>query len=390
MLSKEAVEDLERTANNPDAPEYTRRFASLLWQIEQLDPEDPDFPEQWNRLEAETYRHIKSRWEEDRLLWEAKVVDLMEQGGGDDPELLNWCLENLELHQHPPAPPMFFATPRRTKNVEYPLDKVNAQIWSLLEEDTSGQLALRAERSGSGRPLNIYYAIDFDALEDDIKISRRLTAYDKRAYISISALFNAGNTVMTMTQIYYAMGYTGKPGRSDLEKINMSITKMSGARIYVNNEQEAGAYSYDRFVYDGSLLPAERGTALTNGHFSDAAIHLFREPPVISFAKQRRQITTIDVKLLQSPLSKTDKNLMLDDYLIERIARARNKKKRRTHRILFKTLFEKAGATTPKQRQRLPEKAAKYLDHYRQCGMIVGYEMDPDGITVHFEGAPEE
>lgn len=360
---------------------YNREMDALRDEGNALDPEDPDYEEKYNIFQIKVNAFISEHWQETRKGL-AEILERLVHSDSPDSTLIGLVRQALDMRQGPPPPPMFKATPKRARSVEYPLDKVNSRIWSLLEEDTSGQLALKAERAGSGTPLNIYYAIDFDALEGDITISRRLTAFDKRAYIAISALFNAGNSVMTMTQIYYAMGYTGKPGRSDLERIDMSVTKMTGARIYVNNEQEAGSYRYDKFVYDGSLLPVERGTAMVGGQYSDSAIHLFREPPVISFAKQRRQLTTLDVKLLQSPVNKTDQNLILDDYLIERIARARNKG--RCHRVLFKTLYEKVGANTSKQRQRIPEKVRKYLDHYRQCGMIEGYEMGKDGVTVRF------
>jgi len=275
------------------------------------------------------------------------------------------------------------ATARRVELIEYPLDKINSQIWSLLEKDTRGQLALKAEKTGSKKELNIYYAINFDELGEGITITRRLTPFDKRVYIAISALFNAGNNVITLTQIYYAMGYTGKPGKNNLERINSTITKMTNAKIYVNNEQEAAVYKYNKFVYDGSLLPLERGTAIVNGQISESAIHIFREPPIITFAKQRKQITTIDVKLLQSPISKTDINLLIDDYLIERISRARNGKQ--PCRILLKTLYEKVGITTQKQKQRIPDKLNRYLTHYQKCGMIENFSVDRDGITFRFK-----
>lgn len=338
----------------------------------------PGFMESFRELEVEMNKLLEERWSE-----------LQKEYGDELDEFLDKVKRNTALADatrdillNDVIRPMFTATAKRADSIEYPLDKVNSQIWNLLEEDTSGQLTLKAEKFGSDKPLNIYYAIDFDALEGDITISRRLTAYDKRAYIAVSALYNAGSSVITMTQIYYAMGYTGKPGSKDLERINGAVTKMMGARIYVNNEQEASSYKYLRFVYDGSLLPAERATAVVNGKFTDAVIHVFREPPVITFAKQRKQITTIDVKLLQSPMNKTDQNLLLDDYLIERIARAKNRCKRQ--KILFRTLYERVGASTAKQKQRIPEKVEKYLEHYKQCGMIMGYELGADGVTVSF------
>ena len=278
----------------------------------------------------------------------------------------------------------------RAQSVEYPLDKPNSIIWSLLEKDTKGQISFNMAKYGSRQQIPAYYAINFDELGNDITITKRLLPFDKRVYIAVSALFNAGNNVITLSQIYYTMGYTGRPGTKDLTRINEAITKMTTARIFFDNEQEAAKYKYARFKYDGSLLPIERGTALVNGQLADAAIRIFREPPLISFAKQRKQITTIDVKLLQSPISKTDANLQIDDYLIERISKGKNGKAR-SCRILFKTLFERTGIpdkpktnTEKQQRKRAPDKVKKYLTHYQQQGFIKSFTVEKDGVTVHW------
>jgi len=278
----------------------------------------------------------------------------------------------------------------RAQSVEYPLDKPNSKIWNLLEKDTQGQVAFNMAKHGSRQTFLAYYAIDFDALSNDgrITLTKRLLPFDKLVYIAVSALFNAGNNVITLSQIYYTMGYTGRPGLKDLTRINEAITKMTTARIFFDNEQEAEKYKYPRFKYDGSLLPLERGTVIVNGKLADAAIKIYREPPLITFAKQRQQITTIDAKLLRAPISKTDANLQIQDYLLERISKAKNGKGR-SCRILFRTLYERTGipdkpkTNTEKQRKkRAPEKIKKYLTYYQEQEFITRFTTEPDGITV--------
>lgn len=302
-----------------------------------------------------------------------------EESGGWKKSLYEMAVERSKLRPFPQHPRTAI---KRAEIVELPLDKVNSTIWNLLKEDTAGQIAIAMERSGSTREINTLYAINFEELGEDIKISKRLTAFDKRVYIAISALFNAGNNVITLTQIHYAMGNTKRPSKDQLEKINNAVTKMMKAQIMVNNSEEASVYNYDRFIYDGALLPLERGTAIVNGQLADAAIHIFREPPMVSFAKQRKQITTVAIKLLQSPISKTEGNLQLEDYLLERIARA--SKGKQPHKILYKTLYEKAEINTDKQKQRASKKITTYLDHYKSCGLITKYALGKDGITVYF------
>lgn len=271
---------------------------------------------------------------------------------------------------------------QRAEQVEYPLDKPNQRIWNLLENATGGQITF--DMNPAKFTAGAIYSINFDELDNDLTITKRLTAFDKRVYIAAAALFNAGNNVISLTQIYYAMGYTGTPGENDREKINDSITKMTLARILLDNQIEAEQTKYEHFKYDGSLLPFERVTAIINGKKTDTAINMFREPPLMTFAKERGQVTTIDIKLLQSPVSKTDTALKIEDYLIERISRAKRYDKDKPVRILYKTLYGRTNITDKKQRQRALAKVKKYLDYYRKQNYIASYIEDADGVTVLF------
>ena len=170
---------------------------------------------------------------------------------------------------------------------------------------------------------------------------------------------------------------------TDIRKINNSISKMAGARIYIDNVQEVNAnYKYDHFRYDGALLPMERIQAVVNGQVADAAIHIFREPPMMTFARERKQITTFSARLLDSPLSKTNSNIELEDYLIEEIARIKNGK--RSNKLLFKTIYEHANITTTKQKQRAPGKIRQLLEHYKAHGFIKAYDEKKDGVIIKY------
>ena len=253
------------------------------------------------------------------------------------------------------------------------------------EQDTTEEIRIRAEKRGSKKEIDIIYQIDFANLgndADEVKITKQLTPHDKRVYIAIAALYNAGNEIMSLTQIHYATGHTTRPNADDLERISLSIKKMRMSEIRISNKQEAAEYNYTEFVYTGSLLPSEQAQIIANGQIADSAIRILREPPAVTFAKQRKQITTIDAKLLQSPISKTDSNLLLDDYLIQRIYRA--KASNQPHKILYKTLYEVTGTTDRKQRQRLTGKIECLLTHYQKCGIITRYTLTADGITVYF------
>jgi hypothetical protein len=273
---------------------------------------------------------------------------------------------------------------RQLKSIVFPVDKVNKNIWGLLEQPTDGQLTLNFDVTAdkdkeSKKPVTIMYSLDFNSLAN-VSVTKKLEPYDKRVYLAISALFNEGYDVISVNQIYAAMGYTGDPGQKDREKINNAITKMNSAHLIIDNKYEAKSYKYDHFKYDGVLLPMERMQAYINGQLSDAAIHIFREPPMVSFAKQRKQVTTIDIKLLDSPLNKNNATIELEDYFIEEIARI--KKGERNPKMLYSTIYENAHITTSKQKQRAPQKIKKLLDFYKQKGFIDAYQVVSDGIII--------
>lgn len=270
--------------------------------------------------------------------------------------------------------------------VNWPMDKPNSVIWNLIAAaDPDGQLSLDivTSKKGSDQDAIIYYGINFDALEEGVRITKQLTPFDKLCYIAVAALHNAGNETVSATQIYYMMGNTTRPNDDDLQKVNDSLTKMGAARVYLDNIKETrAAKGYRHFKYDASLLPFERISAYIDGKLTESAIHLFREPPLISFAKDRNQITTFSRKLLESPISKTDANLRIQDYLLERIGHMKSPKSKAPRKMLFDTIYKHCNITTTKQRQRAPGKIRSYLDYYKKCGHIKGYTVDEDGITI--------
>lgn len=272
---------------------------------------------------------------------------------------------------------------KELQEIIYPVGKVNNAFWTLFEEaQKNGQVTIATEKRGSIKPADVIYSINFEELQG-LSITKNLTAFDKRVYIAAGALFNCGNEIMTVSQIYAAMGNTGRPSSKDAEKINAAITKMSLAHIFISNLQEHTVYkNRPKFEYDASLLPMERISGYINNVYADSAIHLFREPPLITFARDRKQVTTIPKKLLESPVSKTEANLKLDDYLIDRISQIKRPKSKLSNKILFKTIYENCGITQAKQRQRTPDKIKKYMEYYKECGFIKGFSMEKDGVKI--------
>lgn len=289
------------------------------------------------------------------------------------------------------------------KLVDFATDKTHRKVWDMWATLPPGQVAFGFDESGSGqvgldlaneadqkRGLQrvMTFFIDFDQLEA-AGIAPRLEPYDRRVYDALSSLWNhyttvTGQEVFSIKDVFYAMGHTTNPSARDKKKINDSITKMSRAHIAVDNIGETSAgYHYPHFVYEGSLLPLERITGYVDGQITDGLIHLFREPPLFTFARERKQFTSHSVRVLQSPLSKTSKNILIEDYLREQISWMKNMRGRsRSRKILFDSVFDEAGVTRRDDRLRKRKDVVRLLNHYVSCGWINGFTESADGFVI--------
>lgn len=275
-------------------------------------------------------------------------------------------------------------------SVDYALDKPNQGLWNGLKlsaKDASGQLEILfgTEKKNSALEANVYYSIYFadpDKL-DFLKISKQLTLYDKYIYMYVDAIYRAGNSSMTIGQIHRAMGGKGRPNKETITKINNSLTKMRAAIITLDNSQEIAAnMDYPHIKYDGMLLPFDRISIDANGAYCETAIHVLREPPLMKFARDRKQVTTISSEVINVPLSNTDANIMLKDYLIDRIAVVKRPKSKASHTIKLATIYANCQIETRLQKSRARTKIKDCFDHWKKIGWIKGYSMNDSEISV--------
>ena len=285
--------------------------------------------------------------------------------------------------------------PSKPTGIEFPLDKINSRIWNLLETETTtkngmpGQLFFDlAGKAKAGTPAKApaLYSINFEELDKVPELQtiiRRLTPYDKRVYVAISALYNTGNKAMSLLQIHYAMGNTTRASAAQLAKIEESIKKMMAVIITLAHSEAAEKLGYEKYTHTSHLLPAVIDTGYKYGKIVQSKVQIrpLTEPPLMTYAKMRHQVTTINERLLQSPINKTEANIAIDDYLIDTIAHAKRSHERTVKR-LYSTLCKETKQTTAKQQQRIPEKVKTLLDHYASCNYIKGYKTTADAVVI--------
>ena len=270
----------------------------------------------------------------------------------------------------------------KLSDIFYPIDKVNSELWNCFSIGENTPLKAESDKdSRKGKQASIYVMLDFNEL-DGVKISRPLTSFDKRVFIAISNKREAGQEILTFSQIYEAMGGISRPDKSIRDRIIESIETMSRAIVSIDTTEENKIYPrLDKIVWESQLLHIEKVKGYSRGQITDYAIRIIETPKLYLFAKQRNQITSAPLELFESPISKTEANLSLEDYIFPRIARMRNSTKI-SRTILIETVCQKCNITNKKQRQRLPGKIEKYLKHYVSVGWIKAYKLTDKSIEI--------
>lgn len=289
--------------------------------------------------------------------------------------------------------PQITAIPIETLMI--PLDKANSALWSFPpmegfygNKESAFVANFDTKKKGTKQPAKINYAIYLlDEAISGATITSKLTSTDKFIYIAVDSLYREGNQYITTNQIYRAMGGSGDPNREQKEKINRSLTKMGSSRVYINNAEEIAVNKgYPPVDIDTPLLVFTRMRISMNSTPTEA-IFIHSEPFLMAFARKRGQITSIPVNLLKTPLSITDGNLQLQDYLLSRISHIKNPKNKIPKKLNFETIFEACHITGKtererKERQRVPDKVRKCLDTYKASGWITGYKLDKDSVII--------
>ena len=189
-----------------------------------------------------------------------------------------------------------------------PTDKVSNLAFS--NELTGSHIQqLAMERRGSKKQITTLASINFDNLNGSVQIKGRkeLTAYDREVHDAIITLYvDGGNEYITPQMIYQVM--TGNPDAylnpKQAEAISDSITKCMYSRLIIDASEEAKAYGFDSFKYDGSLISGERVKASLNGTVVEC-LRILRTPVLYEYANKKNQIGRFDIKLLNTPINKT-------------------------------------------------------------------------------------
>lgn len=224
--------------------------------------------------------------------------------------------------------------------------------------------------------------------QDGIKISRPMTAYDRLVHDSVATLWAAGNKVLTPRQVYHAMtGAKNKPSSKALAEVEASIDKQFRTWITLDYSEEARGRELafegepvKEYKIETHMLAGSKETIRTAKGSEVVGYRLIEAPILYRHDMATRQIISYPQTLLEASsnvASNTARNILIRDYLIKRIKRMRGKAPRE---IRYATLYEEIGEAdaNKKARQVIRDSAAKYLDSFKESGLIAGWKEYTD------------
>lgn len=336
----------------------------------------------WTRLKEEVEEELKNP------KYDGVTLEMLQSAPIDNKkanEILEEVIEAVKKKRLLKQLPSMFTQESYIEKVLYPKDRLTTKFFNDIKFDIDkGQLKFGYDYEGEKAFI---YNLRFEG-EKGLRITEGISHYDKRVYIAVNALFQRSR-LMTVNQIYRQMGNNGNPSKKDRDKINNSLTKLRAIVLYYDNsealKQKGNKYPY--LKYDGSVLPFERlEEGLINGRettFIKVLID-YEELPLIWIAKAKKQVTTISRSLLASPLSQTETNLAIEDYLISQISYI--KRGGRSNIILWESLFKDCNIKSRDKKSRKKIDIFKWLEHAKQEKFIKDYKEceDTRGFEVFY------
>ncbi len=261
--------------------------------------------------------------------------------------------------------------------------KASDEAWEKAESNGSFNFLIPTGSKGRKKPYknnakpSIMLNIDLSDLSG-VVTEKKLSIYDKRVMLAVAELYNAGIKEMTLTSIFTQMGNTSNPRSTELQKVNDSLTKLSH-RIYIDRTEEikAGFNKSKKIlggaVFDEAMINFSRLSVKYADGKMQAGIIVKEEPILVKQARLLDYSRNIPNVIRQSPPSKTEKNLKIEEYLLEEIFYIAERPEVSNRRLL-KTLCEACniGGKDPK---RILSIIDEYLNHYKKHGLINDYKI---------------
>lgn len=262
-------------------------------------------------------------------------------------------------------------------------DKVSNLMTNELLMESEQILELEKKK---GRKKSSYMTkISFTYEGVDIQNRYGFTAFDQEVHDSIVSLYLAGNEAFTPAMVYRAM--TGKTdseyvhgGR--IKEIEKSIDKIRFSQLKIDAGEEAVAFGYDQATYSGNMINADK-VELKMGRNRVIGYRLLAAPLLYRYTKTSGQISTLDIKLLDTPVAKTEEVIVLQGYMLRKIEAMKKNNADRT--LLFNDIYDhlKVMEATRQKKEKIRRIVKEILEFWVKKEYIKTFTYNTKGRSIY-------
>lgn len=219
-----------------------------------------------------------------------------------------------------------------------------------------------------------YHNVDIFAPKDGD--DKGFTSLDKEVHDAVVSLYAAGNNVFSPAMVYRTMA-----GKTDsafvpqekIQEVTASIYKCMSSIITIDASEEAPIYGLDA-MYSQNLIYAKAVTLKTKG-WEVSAFKLIDEPVLFKYAKLKRQVFAVPLRVLDTPPSKTNEVIVLQGYFVRIVETLRRSPSNTANIILYSSLYEllDCADATKQKLQRIRSHIKAILDYWVEIGYISSY-----------------
>ena len=118
-------------------------------------------------------------------------------------------------------------------------------------------------------------------------------------------------------------------------------------------------------------------------------MHILRTPPLYDYANRKKQVGRVSIKLLNTPISKTEETATLQGYLLRRIMTIKNPNNRQSPNIVYDTIYKQLEIEAPtdgalrKKKADVRKKIKTILDYWKKEKFIKDYSENKKGQEIY-------
>ena len=277
-------------------------------------------------------------------------------------------------------------------------DKISNSLPNLMGQ---GPQDLRIEGRDSPVEITTRVTLSWESLQSiskDLQMlteDQRFSLFDRSVFDAVCSLFYSGTVYFTASTVFKTMtgkGPDAKVTESQRKAVTESIEKCRYCNITVDFSQESTYYPELKNIngdpaatasFSENLLNLRRMTIMVNGKKVEGW-KILSKPMLFAYSLTKKQIMSFSSRLLNSPVSKKEDIIVIQDYLLRRIQQMRRRKqlKRSDHIILMDTIYK--VAEIPKEyslkvrqnkKRRLRDTIAEILKYWTEMEFIGGFEF---------------